>query len=147
MVVDVSALYTSDVAAISGLPRSLRERYKVRRLDESRSFIDEARTFPENVNVRHTLTYDASEPPPGDNAGTGTISMQMFQSFVLLPEEPMTARLADERVGWLTVRQINYGREEQKAAERRYLRRWRLVPRDTAAYLRGELSEPVEPIT
>ncbi|MEM7786828.1 MAG: zinc-dependent metalloprotease [Bacteroidota bacterium] len=144
-VIDVTPLYTKDVAAISGLSRSLRERFKVRRLDEARSFIDGARAFPENVNVRHTMTYDAAEPPRGAG-GTGTISMQMFQSFVLLPEVPMMPRLADARVGWFTVRQIDYGRDEQKAAERRFIRRWHLAPRDTAAYLRGELSEPVEPI-
>ena len=144
VVVDVTALYTTDVAAFSGLSTEQRTRFKVRRLDPERSFIDDARAFPENVNVRHTLTFDAAEPPTGD--GSGTISMQMYQSFVLLPETPMMARLADERVGWFSVRQIDYGRDEQKAAERTYIRRWDLVPSDTAAYLRGELVEPNDPI-
>lgn len=144
VVVDVTDLYATDVPAFSGLSSGQRTRYRVRRLDESRSFIDDASSFPENVNVRYTMTYDAAEPPSND--GTGTLSMQMFHSFVLLPAEPMTPRLADERVGFLTVEQIDYGREDQKAAERTYIRRWRLVPRDTAAYLRGELVEPVEPI-
>ena len=144
VVVDVTALYTKDVPALGGLTTAQRTQFKVRRLDEARSFIDEARSFPENVNVRYTLTYDAAEPP--STAGAGTISMQMFHSFVLLPEVAMTPRLADDRVGYLTVRQIDYGREDQKAAEREYVQRWPLVPRDTAAYLRGELVEPVEPI-
>ena len=144
VVVDVTALYTTDVAALSGLSTAQRTQFKVRRLDGDRSFIDDARAFPENVNVRHTLTYDATEPPQGD--GSGTISMQMYQSFVLLPETPMTPRLADDRVGFFSIRQIDYGRDEQKAAERTYIRRWRLVPSDTAAYLRGERVPPVKPI-
>ena len=144
VVVDVTALYTTDVAAFSGLSAAQRTQFKVRRLDTDRTFIDQARAYPENVNVRHTLTYDAAEPPTND--GTGTVSMQMYQSFVLLPVVPMTARLADPRVGFFSVRQIDYGRDDQKAAERSYIRRWRLVPSDTAAYLRGELVQPVKPI-
>ena len=42
---------------------------------------------------------------------------------------------------------INYGLDEQKAATQRFIRRWRLEPSDPAAYARGELVEPVEPIT
>ena len=144
VVVDVTALYTTDVAAFSGLSAEQRTRFKVRKLDAERTFVDDAAAFPENVNVRHTLTYDAAEPPTGD--GTGTVSMQMYQSFVLLPVVPMTPRLADPRVGYFSVRQIDYGRDDQKAAERTYIRRWRLVPSDTAAYLRGELVPPVTPI-
>ena len=144
VVIDVTSLYTEDVPAFSGLGTGLRTQYKVRRLDGNRSFIDDASAFPENVNVRHTMTYEAAEPP--SQQGTGTLSMQMYQSFVLLPSEPMTPRLADPRVGFFSVRQIDYGREDQKAAEREYIRRWRLVPSDKAAYLRGELVEPVKPI-
>lgn len=144
VVIDVTPLYTEDVPAFSGMSSGLREQYKVRKLDPKRSFIDRAASFPENVNVRHTMTYEAGAPP--SQRGTGTISMQMFQSFVLLPEQPMMARLADPRVGFFSVRQIDYGSEEQKAAQREYIRRWRLVPTDPAAYLRGELVEPVKPI-
>ena len=144
VVVDVTALYTTDVAALSGLSAAQRTQFKVRALDKDRSFIEDARAFPENVNVRHTLTYDATEPPQGD--GSGTVSVQMYQSFVLLPETPMTPRLADDRVGYFSVRQIDYGRDDQKAAERAYIRRWELVPSDTAAYLRGELVVPNDPI-
>ena len=40
----------------------------------------------------------------------------------------------------------DYGRDENEAASRRYLIRWRLEPKDTAAFLRGELVEPIKPI-
>ena len=55
-------------------------------------------------------------------------------------------RLFDRRVGWFTVSQVDYGSEALKADEKRYLKRWRLVPKDKEAYARGELVEPVEPI-
>ena len=72
--------------------------------------------------------------------------MEMNQSMILLPTEPMQPRMADSRVGFFTVTQIDFGLDEQKAATRRYIRRWRLEPSDPAAYARGELVDPVKPI-
>jgi hypothetical protein len=70
----------------------------------------------------------------------------MRQSLVLLPKTPMRPRYADARVGFFTVERVNYGLDAQKAASQRFIRRWRLEPKDTAAYRRGELVEPVKPI-
>ena len=58
----------------------------------------------------------------------------------------MRPRYADSRIGFFTVSRVNYGLDVQKAAEQRFIRRWRLEPKDTAAYRRGELVEPVKPI-
>lgn len=58
----------------------------------------------------------------------------------------MRPRYEDYRVGWFTVNHIDYGSDEQKAAEKSYIRRWRLEPKDPEAYARGELVEPVKPI-
>jgi hypothetical protein len=58
----------------------------------------------------------------------------------------MRPRHADDRVGFFSIRQIDFGIADQKAPERRYIRRWRLEPADVAAYARGELVEPVKPI-
>jgi hypothetical protein len=144
VVIEVTGLFEQDTRAISGLSQSLRDRFKVRRLDPDRTFIDYARSYPLNVDVRHTLTFEATEPPT--NVQTGTISLQMHQTMVLLPKEPMRPRVADPRVGWFTIEQIDFGLDEQKAASRTYLRRWRLEPKDPQAYARGELVEPVKPI-
>ena len=144
VVVDVSSLYNTDVKAISGLPSFLRKRYKVKGLDKSRSFINTMKSFPENIEVIQDLTYNASEPPV--NTGDETISIQMNQSMILLPKEPMQPRYFDERVGWFTLSKHDYGSNELKAHEKTYLRRWKLIPKDIEAYKRGELVEPVKPI-
>lgn len=144
VVLDVTDLFDSDVPAISGLTQSQRSTYGVRRLDESRTFINYARTFPLNVDVRHTLTFEATSPP--SNESTGTISMEMHQSLVLLPETPMRPRYADPRVGYFSVNQVNFGISDQKAATQRFIRRWRLEPSDPEAYGRGEVVAPVKPI-
>ena len=143
VVIDVTKLYASDVKML-GLSQPLRERYKVSSLDESRSFIDWAKSFPRNIEVRVVLTYSASEPPA--NVSTGTVSLEMNHSMILLPEEPMRPRLWDERVGFFRVSQVDFGRSDQKTETRRFITRWRLEPSDTAAFLRGELVEPIKPI-
>ena len=144
VVIEVSDLYLQDTPALSGMSSGLRTQFKVRRVDPSRTFVDDVKSFPMNVNVKHTLTYEAGDPP--SNSWTGTISMQMFQSMILLPKEPMMAREADPRVGYFTVSQIDFGSDEQKADQKQFIRRWRLEPSDPQAYARGELVEPVKPI-
>lgn len=143
-VLDVTALFEDDVPAISGLTNAQRTRFRVRRFDPSRSFVNLAKSFPLNLEVRHTQTFDAAEPP--SNASTATISMQLSQSMVLLPREPMRPRYADPRVGWFTTDQIDFSTRELKASSRSLIQRWRLEPKDPAAYARGELVEPVKPI-
>jgi len=143
-VVEVTDFYKGDTPAISGLNPAQRRQYQVRRLDPGRSYIEYGRSYPQNVNVRHVLTYEAGEPPSAEE--TGTISMEMNQSLVLLPAEPMRPRYADERAGFFSIERVNYGLDEQKAATQRFVRRWRLEPKDPAAYARGELVEPVKPI-
>ncbi len=144
MVIEITNFFTSDVEAISGVIGFLRQNYQVRRLDGDRSYIESAKSFPQNVEVRHVLTYQAGNPPSDEN--TNTMSMMMNQSMVLLPKEPMRPRYEDYRVGWFTVDQIDYGSDAQKAEEVSYIRRWRLEPKDPEAYARGELVEPVKPI-
>lgn len=143
-VIQVDKLFLKDVKGLSGLASYLRKQYKVSSLDKERSFISSMQSFPENIEVRHDMTYNAAAPP--SDYRSGTISMQLSQSMYLLPKEPMQARLFDQRVGWFTIKQIDYGSEALKSEEKRYLRRWKLIPKDLEAYKRGELVEPVKPI-
>jgi hypothetical protein len=143
IVIEVTDLFTTDVPSF-GLPSSIRERYKVRSLDKNRTFVDWAHSYPRNIEVRAVLTYVAQEPP--SQSSTGTISLEMNHSMILLPEDPMQPRLFDWRVGFFRVSQTDYGKSNQKAKTRQYITRWRLEPRDTAAFRRGELVEPVKPI-
>ncbi|OXB23827.1 zinc-dependent metalloprotease [Flavobacterium tructae] len=143
-VVDVTKFYSTDVKAISGISAEMREVYKVKGLDDSRSFINTIKSFPMNIEVIQDMTYNASKPSMLED--TESISIQMNQSMILLPEVPMKPRLADPRVGWFTVSQYDYGSNELKSDLKTYIRRWRLEPKDPEAYARGELVEPVKPI-
>ncbi|APG61092.1 zinc-dependent metalloprotease [Christiangramia salexigens] len=144
-VIDVTDLYTKDVQAL-GLPDGTRKRYKVSRLDESRSYIDTIRSYPENIEIRHVKTYNAGNPP--SNESLGSISLEFSNSMILLPEVPMERRYFDERVGWFTTEQTDYGLDAQKSETIEYLDRWRLEVKDEdmEKFKNGELVEPKEPI-
>jgi uncharacterized protein DUF4953/uncharacterized protein DUF5117/uncharacterized protein DUF5118 len=143
IVIDVTDLYQTDVPMM-GLQSGRRTQYGVRRLDTKRSFVESANSYPRNIEVRSVLTYEATKLP--NNASTGTVSLEMAHSMILLPDEPMQPRLWDDRVGFFSLTQNDYGRDEQRAATRRYITRWRLEPSDPAAYARGEVVDPVKPI-
>lgn len=143
-VVEVNELFTSDVPMIGPLRDAQRKSFGVKNLDKKRSLIIRTKSFPLNTEVRHILTYNASKLPSNQNAGT--LSIEMNQSMVLLPKEPMTPRMYDRRVGFFSVSQIDYGLDEQKATRRRYITRWRLEPSNVEAFKKGELVEPVKPI-
>lgn len=143
-VIEVTKFLSGDVKLFSGLNADMRKTYKVSKLDDSRSFIPSAKSFPLNIEVKQDFTFEAAEPP--SNSETGAISLLMNQSMVLLPKVPMQPRIDDYRVGYFNFKQLDYGSEALKADEKAYIRRWKLVPKDVAAYRRGELVEPVKPI-
>ncbi|MEP1150084.1 MAG: zinc-dependent metalloprotease [Balneola sp.] len=141
--IDVSELYLKD-SRIFGLQNRHRQAYSVRGLDRNRSYIEFIKSFPENIEVRTVLTYNADNPPSQQR--TGSISIEVNHSMILLPEEPMRPRLYDERVAMGSVSQTDYGDEAQYSKMKRYVTRFRLEPSDEAAYMRGELVEPIKPI-
>lgn len=143
VVIEVTELFTRDVPVL-GLDRARRERFRVTRLDESRTLLVYIHSYPLNIEARNLLTYEAQEPP--SQASTRTITLETHHSMILLPREPMMPRLYDERVGFFRIEQVDYGRDEQRAATRRYIVRWRLEPKDPVAFARGELVEPKKPI-
>jgi hypothetical protein len=143
-VIDVTKFYSSDIKAISGLDSQTREEYKVKNLDDSRSFINSMKAFPLNIEVIQDFTYSASKPSTLGN--TESISIQMNQSMILLPETPMKKRYFDARVGWITQSHYDYGSSELKSDEKTFIRRWRLEPKDPVAYAKGQLVEPIKPI-
>jgi hypothetical protein len=153
-VIDISRLFTTEVTEFSA-----RTRLRARGFDASRSFIEKTKSFPTNIEVEVSQTYTSPpdttpggggfpQPQPAPNpfaqgmrAGTNA-TVVMHYSMVKLPEKPMMPRLFDARVGYFTIRKVDYGIDEQRAPQRTYITRWRLEKKDPNA----ELSEPVKPI-
>ena len=139
--INVTSLFTTDLKSI-GYPQRSRKTYKITGLDSKLSYIENIKSFPKNIEVRNVKTYRSTETE------NGSVSMEINNSMIILPKKPMKRRYFDERVGWNTNRQVDYGLDNQKAETVRYLRRWRLEVKeeDIEKFKAGELVEPKNPI-
>jgi len=144
VVIKINPLFETDVEMIGALTAGQRRGFGIRGLQKGNTFINNMKSFPQNVEVRHVLTYSGTSLP--DNQVTGTLSVELNQSIILLPENPWHKRLYDDRVSYFSVRQTDYSSDAQRTDSKRYITRWRLEPSDWDAYERGELVEPVKPI-
>jgi len=142
--IDVSSYFNNDSPGFNIIRKSLKKEYSIGSNDSKRSFIDSVKSFPENIEIRHTLTYNLGKPPRGNTANT--MSFQVNHSIIALPETPMSIRYSDERVGWFSLNKYNYSSDALKSDNIRIIRRWRLEPTNLEAYNRGELVDPIKPI-
>ena len=150
MVIDVSRLFTqppTELGPGGRIPGAL---------DATRSWVESATPFPDNVNVYSTLTFAqqgaggggrGGAPAPGGGRGATTNNnpsntIVMSWSFHKLPDVAMTPRLCDERVGYLSVRVTDYTDEKDKVSAKCFITRYRLEKKDASA----AISEPVKPI-
>ena len=144
-VIEVTSLFNTEVPEFSA-----RTRLQARGFARDRSFVEGVTSFPENIEVKTTHTYTVP-PPSGTQTRSrnrrgmrpGSATVLLHYSMVKLPEEPMQPRLFDERVGYFSVRQVDYGRDEHRSPNRRYITRWRLEKQNPNA----AVSDPVKPIT
>jgi hypothetical protein len=125
-VIDVTRLFTTNIP----------EFVQVSGLQADRTWIDDVRSFPTNVNVVAVQT--------GANAPSGTpaSTMRVSWSILKLPEQPMMPRLHDSRVGFGSVAMYDYSLDVPRAEQLRFIRRFRLEKQNPSA----ELSDPVRPI-
>ncbi|HSI72211.1 MAG TPA: DUF5117 domain-containing protein, partial [Fimbriimonas sp.] len=139
-VIDVTSLYTSDMAdlsvkgAVGGIG-----------VDSSRSYIDRIKAFPTNIETRSLLTFIGAPPSPfmfGPSRPSSS-SVTVHYSLVALPDKPMMGRYKDSRIGYFTQSFSEYGRPENRMIEKEYINRFRLEKKDPNA----PVSEAVKPIT
>ncbi|MEO5589644.1 MAG: zinc-dependent metalloprotease [Gemmatimonadaceae bacterium] len=138
-VVDVTKLFTTaipELAAIRGT------------IDAQRSFVERAIAFPDNVEIEATQTGQAPAPrgdntPPTPGQARPAQSVLGHWSLVRLPEQPMMPRRFDERVGFFSIRQTDFGTTEHRSAERRYITKYRLECSDRRE---GDLCYPKKPL-
>lgn len=148
-VIEVTRLFTGDITEFSA-----RQRLNATSLDASRSYIERVSPYPENIEAEasHTYTRNPTSPGAQNNPAPspfggggmrpGSATVVLHYSMVKLPEKPMMPRVFDDRVGFFSVDQMDYSRDEQRAPHREYIARWRLEKKDPSA----AVSEPVKPI-
>lgn len=115
-------------------------------LKQEWSRVTALKSFATNACVKMERNYIANMSGNSGKVAIANYPVSIGVNFTLalLPEQPMTPRLSDTRIGmFLTPKSIvNDGLLERVS----FVNRWRVEPRDTAAYLAGKLTEPVKPI-
>lgn len=143
LLVNVTKLFETDTK-VGGLTNSDRTQVKLGAIQADRTMIDTIRTYPINAEVSTIRTYATS----GGNTladKSGFITIGLNTSIVMLPEEPMRPRFADERVGYFQDKVTEYS-DDDATREKAIVSRYRLVPKDKKAYRSGKLVEPEKQI-
>ncbi|HEV2641679.1 MAG TPA: zinc-dependent metalloprotease [Candidatus Elarobacter sp.] len=139
-VIDVTRLFTTSIPEIAAIRGAI---------DTQRSYVERAIAFPDNVEVEATQTGTpspaggAARPVVPGGAQTPAQSVLGHWSIVRLPRNPMMPRRFDERVGFFSVRQVDFGTAEQRAAPRQFISRYRL---ECSEQREGDLCVPKKPI-
>lgn len=112
--------------------------------DASRSYLEEVKNFKGNTNIKAKLTYRSNRSVPLPSVPDGRfIPVTLHYTLAALPEEPMTRRRGDDRVGnFLTVHK-DFSSDTERDFFRRMVNRWRLEPGEQV----GDKWRPVKPIT
>jgi hypothetical protein len=142
--IDVTSLFANDNDVI-GITGDMKKAYKVGGLAADRTFIDTIKTYKINVEVLTTRTYSMTRSSvAGSDTGSATLGLNV--SMLLLPKNPMQKRIFDSRVGYFTSGMTIFSDDQHKTEHEQFVSRYRLVPKDVKKYLRGELVEPVKQI-
>ena len=109
------------------------------------SYIEEVKSFPQNVVIKSQLTTQVSEGKT--TAEKADLTVGTTTNIVLLPE-PMVGRFSDDRVGYFTTPKIYFSDKQQRVDNKELITRWRLEPKEqeVGKYLSGQLVEPKKPI-
>ena len=109
------------------------------------SYIEEVKSFPQNVVIKSQLTTQVSEGKT--TAEKADLTVGTTTNIVLLPE-PMVGRFSDDRVGYFTTPKVYFSDKQQRVDNKELITRWRLEPKEqeVGKYLSGQLVEPKKPI-
>lgn len=149
LVVDATDFLLSDLVDVRGTVRDA-DLGQIQ-LERDKSYVDASKTeaFPLNTEIRTILTF-VGDPLHAElrrhSPDSRLITFEQHHSFMRLPDEPMQGRPFDPRTGNSSTVLQDYNESFDGDYRARYTSRWRLEPSDTAAYMRGDLVEPVNPI-
>lgn len=136
VVIDIAKLLNGDVPGI-GLQTLVRAGAR----DTSRSFIQNVRVFPTNLEVQSVATFNGGGGNPA-LGGSSSITLGVHYSIVALPSTVMKARLADDRVGFFGNDVVDYGQKSGGPEKLVFINRWRLEKKNP----NEAVSDVVKPI-
>ena len=116
--------------------------------DNGLTFVKQLKAFDNNVSIKIEENYKLSASIMNifflqRDAPT---SIDVTYSLLLLPEEKMTPRLSDARVGIFNSVKYDINSAADRARNVYIAHRWRLEPKKLSDYAAGRLVEPKQPI-
>lgn len=110
------------------------------------SSLGNIKAFEDNASVTSTLSYNYSLTFLGSEVSNGRLTTEVTRTMLLLPKLPMKPRIADSRIGIFLTDKSKLTMASDGIEDFSYANRWRLEPKDSIAWNRGELVEPKKPI-
>lgn len=113
-------------------------------VDRNRSYLEDVKAFPRNVNIRALVTFNPGEPVDINSVPDSRyIPIGLHYTLAALPEQPMTPRLGDDRMGYFMTVHKDFSSDSATFFVR-HVNRWRL---ECAGAPSGGMCEPRQPIT
>ena len=158
-IIDVSDFFKGDNQPVS-INNYVKKGLNLSSLASDRSYIQNINSYPINTEVKTVKTFNStpslgfSAPSPFPSISlpaaeaAGAVTLELNNSFILLPSKPMKKRLFDPRVGFFADNYTVYSDDQQKVEDNIFIVRWRLEPKeeDLEKWKLGELVEPKNPI-
>lgn len=158
-VIDVTAFLNGDNVPVSISARR-KKNINLNSIVADRSYIKNINAYPINVEVKTVKTFTATARTDAPNtpsqpgsffdvaSDAGVVTLELNNSFLLLPKIPAKRRLNDPRVGYYANRYTLFSDSQQNVDEQTFIVRWNLEPRaqDFEKWRKGGLVEPQKPI-
>lgn len=99
------------------------------RLDPSRSFFMRTAAFPTNDLLQVSQTWASGNPDLIDNAPDArSLEIHMEYNLIAPPADGYRPRIADDRVGYFTLAQLDFGTDQNPSRQTFFLSRWNFMP-------------------
>ena len=148
VVIDVTPIFTTDMKEFAFLPTTIMGLIQLNStFNKDGVALGEVKAFDDNLSVKSMLSYKVSLKFMSFSfLNNMSLTATVTRSLLLLPEEKMRPRISDSRVGIFITSKQHVSTEKDGIQNYTLANRWRMEPKDMAAFQRGELVEPVKPI-
>ena len=112
------------------------------------SYIYDIKAFEKNSCIKVEKSFLVSLTDGSGKAAIENypVTFQVAYTMMQMPETAMTPRIADTRLGVFQTEKLALNNKTNEMEGVSFVKRWRVEPADTAAFLAGKLSEPKQPI-
>ena len=158
VLIDVTDFFEKANQAFTVSP-FFKQRFKLKKLEKDRSYIERISAYPINVEIRTVKTFSVTPPsinPPKKGTpnrtrdlvagvNSGVLTFELNTSMILLPKIPRRPRLFDQRVGMFASSYTVFEDSQQRSERQVFTVRWPLDAKTSADEQRQQQGETIEP--